>query len=137
MSDAPAAKPLPHPDRDSAVYWQALSEGAFRLQQCRACESLRWPPRDLCNRCLDFESDWVDVGQTGRIVSWIRTHQVFAPAFRDEVPYTTVQVALDAQADILMIGGWLGDREPRAEEAVRMRLVDAPDGHKLPFWEPA
>jgi len=136
VSDA-IPKPLPHPDRDSEPYWKALSQGRFQLQRCGSCNALRWPPRALCNRCVGFEFEWVDVATTGRIVSWTRTHQVFAPAYRGEVPYTTVAVALDAQEDISMIGGWSTDRDPRAGETVRIRLVDAPEGFKLPCWEPA
>jgi len=130
-------KPLPYPDRDSQPYWQALSEGRFELQRCDACETLRWPPRAICNRCHSFDATWGEVPRNGRIVAWTRTHQVFAPAFRDDVPYVNVQVALDEQDDILMIGGWCGEGEPHAGQRVRMRLVDARSGFKLPFWEPA
>lgn len=136
MSDTPA-KPLPHPDRDSRAYWEALGDGRFCLQRCRGCGALRWPPREPCNRCLGWDSEWVDVEPTGRILSWVRTHQVFAPAYRDEVPYTTVQVALDAQPDILMIGGWRAERSPRWQEPVRIEWVEAGGGFRLPCWRPA
>lgn len=129
----------PQTDRDSAPYWQALSEGRFELQRCTECAALRWPPRAVCNRCRSFESQWESPPATGRILSWTRTEQVFAEACREIVPYYVVQVALDAQPDILMIGGWLAERTPRSGESVEMDLVrpDPETSTRLPFWKPA
>lgn len=128
----------PYPDRDSAPYWRALSEGRLELQRCSECAALRWPPRAICNRCHCFESQWETPSGTGRILSWTRTEQVFAEACREIVPYYVVQVALDAQSDILMIGGWLAERAPRSGEAVEIELVqpDPETSTRLPFWKP-
>ena len=129
----------PAPDRDSAPYWQALAEDRFALQRCSECTALRWPPRAICNRCHSFENQWEEIPRNGKIVSWIRTEQVFSESLREVVPYFVVQVALDAQSDILMMGGWLAGRTPRAAEAVQMVLVQ-PDPEattQLPFWKPA
>ncbi|MEZ4353223.1 MAG: zinc ribbon domain-containing protein [Myxococcota bacterium] len=134
--DLPFPSFAPHPDRDSAPWWSALDAGAFRLQRCGDCGTLRWPPRALCNRCRSFESGWEDVARSGRVASWIRTHQVFAPEAREKVPYVVVQVALDAQADLLLIGGWLAEREPAVGEAVVLEIVDGGHGHALPCWRP-
>ncbi|MAG30625.1 MAG: hypothetical protein CL908_07010 [Deltaproteobacteria bacterium] len=134
--DLPFPSFAPYPDRDSEPYWAALAEGSFQLQRCDECSALRWPPRALCNRCHSFESHWEDVARTGRIVSWTRTHQVFAPDCRDKVPYLVVQVALEEQNDILLIGGWLAERTPGVNERVRMKLVEAADGLRLPCWQP-
>lgn len=140
MSGQPTSLPFPsfapHPDRDSEPYWAALAEGAFRLQRCSGCQALRWPPRELCNRCHSFEHRWQDVAGRGRIVSWIRTHQVFAPDCRDKVPYFVVQVALDEQDDVLLIGGWLAERAPVGSEPVQMEIVEAEGGLRLPCWRP-
>jgi uncharacterized protein len=126
----------PTPDRDSKPYWDALSEGRFELQRCLACEALRWPARALCNRCRSFDHTWEGVDTTGEIMSWVRTHQAFAPALRDAVPFRVVQVALCAQRDLLLIGGWLVEREPRSGERVEMRIVDGPEGFHFPCWQP-
>lgn len=124
----------PYPDRDSEPYWAALAEGDFRLQACQPCGALRWPPRAICNRCSSFEADWRSVPQRGSIVSWTRTHQAFAPNCKDAVPYYVVQVALDAQPDLLLIGGWLEDREPVSDEHVAMTILEAEGGFHLPCW---
>ncbi len=126
----------PMPDRDSRPYWDALGEGEFRLQRCRECDALRWPARALCNRCRSFDHAWEEIDATAKIVSWIRTHQVFAPALRDVVPYRVVQVALEVQHDLLLIGGWLSSREPRAGEPVEMQIVEGVEGFRFPCWKP-
>ena len=133
MSDA---RPLPLPDRDSEPYWQALREGELRLQRCSGCGALRWPPRAVCNRCRGFEASWTALSGRGQIVSWVRTHQVFAPAFRDEVPYVTVQVAPEEQDDILLIGGWNGAADPVVGAAVRAHFRSETEGFVLIDWEP-
>jgi uncharacterized OB-fold protein len=130
-------KPRPIPDRDSEPFWRSISEGSLRLQRCDACETLRWPPRAMCNRCGDFEATWQSTSGRGSLVSWIRTHQVFAPAYRDEVPYVVVQVALEEQPDILMIGGWSGSRDPVSGERVEVQFVERGDGVCVLDWAPA
>jgi len=132
----PNDRPLPHPDRDSAPYWDSLSAGRFRIQRCQDCDTLRWPPRAICNRCHSFSADWHLLSGEGRIVSWTRTHQVFAPAYKDDVPYTVVQVRIAEQDDVLLIGGWCADREPVGDEKVRVRLIERTPDITLPYWEP-
>lgn len=129
----------PIPDRDSAPYWQGLDTGELRLQRCTDCAALRWPARAICNRCRSFECEWEAIPPRGKILSWTRTEQVFAESLRESVPYHTVQVALEAQSDILMIGGWLGKRVPNAGEAVEMEPIrpDPKSKTQLPFWRPS
>ena len=135
MSEA-VAKPLPHPDRDSEPFWRGLREGALCVQRCRGCGALRWPPRAICNRCRGFDCEWIALSGRGRIASWVCTHQVFSPAWRDEVPYVVVQVALDEQDDLQLIGR-LEDAAPERGLPVRARFVRVDDAVTLLHWEPA
>jgi uncharacterized OB-fold protein len=52
---------------------------------------------------------WEPVAGTGEVHSWIVTHQVYAPAFVELVPYTIVLVRLDEQDDILIPGPLVSD----------------------------
>jgi uncharacterized OB-fold protein len=134
VSDA-AGKPLPLPDRDSKPFWRGLREGALRVQRCSSCHALRWPPRELCNRCHGFASEWIALSGRGRIVSWVRTHRAFAPAWREEVPYDVVLVEQDEQEDLQLIGR-LDGAEPVAGLRVRARFVRVDDAVTLLHWEP-
>lgn len=126
----------PTPDRDSQPWWDALAAGELRLQRCSACGALRWPARAICNRCRSFEAAWEKQDGAGTVASWVRTHQAFSPALREAVPYVVVQVRLDAQEDLLLIGGWLAEREPVSGEAVALEIVEGADGYALPCWRP-
>ena len=132
-----AAKPLPTPDRDSAPFWEGVAAGELRLQRCSACAAWRWPARAICGRCHSFDATWAAVSGTGRIVSWVTTHQIFAPAYRDEVPYDVVQVALDEQDDIEMIGNLVEGAKPAPGLRVRAVFVKVDEDVTLVHWEPA
>ena len=134
---APYAKPVPHEDRDSKPYWEFIRKGELRLQRCSACRTWRWPPRALCGRCRSFEFEWARVSGQGRVTSWITTHQIFGPAYRDEVPYHVVQVALDEQSDLILPGQLVPGAEPRAGLPVRATTREVTPGVTLLFWEPA
>jgi uncharacterized OB-fold protein len=129
-------KPLPHPDRDSQPYWEFIRKGELRLQRCDRCGTWRFPPRAICGACRSFDATWTATRGLGRVTSWITTHQVFAPAYRDEVPYSVVQVALDEQADLILPGQLVPGAEPRAELRVRALSREIADGVSLIFWEP-
>ena len=131
MSD----RPLPHPDRDSAPYWEGVRAGELRLQRCSSCGAWRWPARAICNRCHSFAAEWVAVSGLGTIISWVRTHQVFMRAFQDDVPYVTVEVQLDEQDDIRMIGR-LADPGTPPVIGMRVRASFAGDP-PLVEWRPA
>jgi len=136
VSDAAPPKPLPQPDRDSQPFWAGLRQGELRVQRCLGCRALRWPPRAICNRCRGFSCEWIALSGRGRIVSWVRTHQAFAPAWRDDVPYDVVQVALDEQEDLQLIGR-LDGAAPAGNLRVRARFVQVDEEHAVLHWEQA
>jgi hypothetical protein len=131
------AKPVPHPDRDSQPYWEFIRKSELRLQRCDRCGTWRFPPRALCGACHSFDSTWTPTSGLGRVTSWITTHQIFAPAYREEVPYHVVQVALDEQPDLILPGQLVPGAEPRADLRVRATFREVSDGVTLVFWEPA
>jgi uncharacterized protein len=100
---------LPMPDRDSAPWWEALGHHELTLQRCDECATLRWPPRELCNRCGSLNWQWVPATQQGTVASWIVNHHSFgAGAGGRAAPYVVVLVRLDDQPDILIPGAWDG-----------------------------
>ena len=130
-------KPLPYPDRDSLPFWEGVRAGELRLQRCDRCGAWRFPPREVCWNCHSVESTWIATSGRGRVTSWIRNHQIFMPAYRDEVPYTVVQVALEEQPDIALIGRLDGGAEPADGLPVRAVFPAATDEVTLVHWEPA
>ena len=132
---APASRPLPRPDRDSAPWWEALARHEVLVQRCTACRSWRFPPRAICNRCGSFDHEWEPVFGTGTVASWIVNHHAFSADFTP--PYAVVTVRLDDQDDVLVIGSFTGAIDELATElAVHTVFDDVGDGVTLLSWSP-
>lgn len=125
---------LPTPDRESAPYWQALAEGRFLLQRCRACSRWTWPARTICSGCHRFELDWVEAGGGGEVCSWIVTHQPYGPDLAALVPYTVALVRVDEQDDILIPGMYVGAAEIHEGQRVLARTEPRTDEIGLLTW---
>ena len=137
MSEAPP-RILPAIDRDSLPFWEGTRAGELRVQRCRGCGAYRWPARAICNRCRSFEGEWVALSGRGKVIGWVTTHQVFARAFQDEVPYRTVLVELAEQNDLQMVGRLTPEAvEPRAGMAVEAIFEPVTEDVTLVNWRPA
>ena len=123
---------IPGADRDSTPWWEAVARHELVQQRCDDCGRWRWPPRALCGACGSFAWSWQPVSGVGRVLGWIRTHHSFLPGL--DAPYITVQVALDEQADVAMIGSWEGGSEPSVGQRVQAVFVDRPDGETVIGW---
>lgn len=130
-------RPLLIADRDSLPFWEGVRAGELRVQRCVGCGAYRWPARAICNRCRSFDAEWVALGGTGIVKSWVKTHQIFHRAFADEVPYTNILVQLDEQEDLQMIGRFSQPNiEPHAGMKVRAVFETVAPDTVLAFWEP-
>lgn len=118
MSDTRVA---PTPDQDSEHYFAALAEGHLDLQQCLECGHWTWPPRPICSFCQSDNLNWRTTPGTGEVHSWVVTHNIYGPGFAELVPYVTVLVRLDQQADLLLPGRFLSHAELR--QGLRVRAV--------------
>jgi uncharacterized OB-fold protein len=108
-----ATKPLPVPDDVSKGFWDAAARGQLALPRCSVCARFVLPPRAVCPECgtTDPRFATAPVEGGGVVRSWTVMRDSFLPGFADDVPYLLVDVELDTQPDLRMIG----------------RLVDGPD----------
>lgn len=128
------------PDGLDEPYWSGLRQGAVRMQRCRNCRQWIWGPQSMCPECHAFELDWVDIEPTGRIYTWTRTWQKFAPEFAPHVPYITVLVELPQAGARRMLGLLVGDddRTPRIGDEVVGVIQPASDlttGYAVLRWQ--
>lgn len=105
MSDTPT-KPVPVPDERSAGFWAATARHELALAQCARCRRLTHPPDVACPHCLSTDPGFVFVPVDGRgtVRSWTVLRDSFLPGFAPDVPFVLVDVELDAQADLRLIG---------------------------------
>jgi uncharacterized OB-fold protein len=113
LPPAAAPKPVPVPDDLSAGYWAAAARGVLALPRCQVCGRYAFPPRNVCPECGSTDPAYViePVAGGALVRSWTVVRDAFLHGFADDVPYVLVDVELDAQPDLRMIG----------------RLVDGPD----------
>ena len=127
-------RPLPHPDRDSAPWWDALSRHELVVQRCARCRAWRFPPRAICNRCGSFDAEWEPVSGDGTVASWTVNHHPFSADFTP--PYVVLTVRLAEQDDVLMIGSFTGSSDGVwSGMAVRAVFDDVGDGVTLLAWD--
>ena len=128
--------PLPVPDERSAQFWAAAAEHRLVLARCSVCGQLSHPPDVTCPRCHDPSPDlaFEEVGGGGAVRSWVVIRQSFLPGF--EVPFLLVDVALDEDEEVRLIGRLVDGPEAPLAAGDRVRVVfdDLADGVAVPAF---
>lgn len=119
-------RPLPVPDDLSAPFWSAAADHVLTVARCAACSTLSLPPDVVCGHCASTEPEFefVPVGGVGVVRSWTVVRQAFLPGFDDDLPFVLVDVELDDQPDLRLIGRLLDGTEPTLGEAVEVAWED-------------
>jgi len=65
------------------------------MQQCEACNHVRYPINHVCPRCLSERFTWKELSGRGIVYSSIVFHQVYNPEFSADVPYNVSLVQLE------------------------------------------
>ena len=138
-------------DTENLTYFRHCAAHQFHLQQCTACNLLRYPPTTGCPWCASPEARWVPVEGRGSVHSYTEVHHAIQPAFRGRTPYMVLLVDLDTQKGkptpdeaIRVVGnlttadGVLAPpemvRKVGIGTRVRMVFADVGDGLSLPQW---
>lgn len=122
---------------DSARFWQGVRDGQLLLPYCRSCRRPHFPPMPGCPSCGQAGGfDFRPASGRGRVYTWTVTYWAFWPEIRDQVPYTTGIVTLDAGPRVYgRIDGVPPDAD-LTDLAVAMRFpAGEPDG--APYFVPA
>jgi uncharacterized OB-fold protein len=129
---------LPVPDERSAPFWEAAARHELALARCSRCERLCHPPDVVCPRCHrpdpDFRFD--RVSGAGIVRSWVVINQAFLPGFESEVPFVLVDVALDEDPEVRLVGRLLDgpDTPLAAGDHVRLGFEDLAPGVAVPAF---
>ena len=130
-------RPAPVPDETSAPYWAAAAEHVLTIPRCGTCGTLALPPDVVCTACgsTDLDYEFTPVSGRGVIRSWTVVRQSFLPGF--DVPFVLVDVELEEQADLRVIGRLLDgvDAQLRLGAPVRAAFEDLAAGIAVPAWE--
>ena len=133
MSDEPAGGDrCRFPTSGRAPYWEAAAEHVLAIGPLLALRHVRASRPTSSARTATAPSPtsrFEPVSGRGVVRSWTVVHQSFLPGFDDLVPFVLVDVELEEQADLRMIGRLLDGPEvlddPDAALAIGARVVVA------------
>ncbi|MFT4613007.1 MAG: putative OB-fold protein [Bacteroidia bacterium] len=118
---------------DNAWWWEMADEGKLGIQRCLGCNTLRHPPRPMCNLCHSLAWDAVESSGKGTICSYtILTHPKF-PGY----DYPLVIILVDLKEGT-RVTSQLVDCSPDQVDfdlAVEMIIQTDPDGFSLPVFK--
>ena len=87
-------RPLPVPDGDTKLYWDAAKEHRLSIQRCADCQRSVFYPRSICPHCGSDRLHWIDSSGRGTVYSYTVVHR--APGgFTDAVPYVVALIDLE------------------------------------------
>lgn len=111
MTILPEGMPAPFSADDDldAPYWRGTRKEILKIQKCRHCGALQWGAEWLCNKCLSFDLDWVEIAGKGRIYSWERVWHPVHPALNLHGPYLLALIELPHADNVRMVGNLTGD----------------------------
>jgi hypothetical protein len=121
--DATTTRPVPVPDEISAPFWAATARHELALARCSHCEAYAHPPDVACPHCgsADPNFTFAAVSGNGTIRSWTVMRQSFLPGF--EVPFVLVDVELDVQPELRLIGRLMSGETPGLQLGARVQLA--------------
>jgi uncharacterized protein len=115
-------------------FWEGCGRGELRAQQCRTCRHLRFPPSEVCPRCLGDEADWTVTTGRGEVETFVVFHHAYHPAWAEQVPYNVVLVQLDDGPR--MFANLLGGQgRPTVGQRVRAVFERTAEHEALPQFE--
>ncbi|MEB8336160.1 Zn-ribbon domain-containing OB-fold protein [Streptomyces endophyticus] len=133
-----APRPVPVPDSQSAPYWEASARHTLALARCGRCAAFALPPDVTCPHChaTDPGFAYEPVSGRGTVRSWTVVRQSALPGLVGEVPFVLVDVELDEQAGLRMIGRLLDgpDSPLRVGDRVRAAFEDVTPNVSVPAF---
>ena len=131
-------RPVPVPDDESQPFWDAAAEHVLTVAQCARCHALALPPEMVCPNCgsTDPAFAFTPVSGRGTVRSWTVVRQSFLPGFDDDLPFVLVDVELEEQAELRLIGRLLDgvDAPLHVGDSVEVAFEDLTPGVSLPAF---
>jgi uncharacterized OB-fold protein len=88
-------KPLPTIDGDNREYWKYCKAHELRMQRCRDCGHIRFPPSIICPKCHAMEAEWARLSGRGKIYSFTVFRVPYHPSYANDIPYDVAVIQLD------------------------------------------
>lgn len=127
-----SAKPLPTLTPENTGFWEATKKHELRLQRCSDCGHVRYPVSYVCPECLSYAHEWEKMSGRGSVFASVTIHQVYHPAYKDDVPYNVAMIQLaEGPRMISNVIGCLPD-QVAVGDAVEVRFDDVTTEFTIP-----
>ena len=73
--------------REALALTAIAAEGKFQLQTCKDCQSVQYPPRQLCGQCLSTRLSWQQQPSHGELLGETTLHHSNDLFFRERLPW--------------------------------------------------
>ena len=124
--------PVPEPNADSRLYWDAARGGRLVVRQCRACGRRHFMPRGQCPACWSDDLEWIDCGGFGTVYSLSTVHRAPTPDFAGIAPYVIALIDLDEGPRMFANIVGAGAREASIGERVQLTFERRGESVALP-----
>jgi uncharacterized protein len=128
-------KPLPVIDEDNAPYWEYCKNHELRMQKCKQCGHIRFPPGIVCPKCHSMEYDWTKMSGKGKIFTWVVFQKAFHEAYKEEIPYAVAIIKLEEGPKMESNITGIGPHEIKMDMPVELYFDDVCPGWALPKFK--
>ncbi len=127
---------VPKPTPETRHFWDGTRSGELRLQRCRDCAQVYFPPRPFCASCASRNVEVFASSGRATLYSYVINHRP-APGF--EAPYAIAVVQLEEGPRMMtnLVGV---EQTPEAlplDMALEVTFEPLDDEMTLPLFRPA
>ena len=132
-----AQKPAPLPDEQSQPFFEGAARGVLMIRGCNACGARLAPTTETCSECLGDDLAWVEASGRGTLFTFAVMHQLYHPAFADDIPYNVAMVELEEGPRLQSNVVGVPNDELTVGMALEVTFEQVADGVSLPRFRPA
>jgi uncharacterized OB-fold protein len=80
----------------TAFFRELRDHKRLRGTRCRSCDKVHMPPRPICPKCFSRLDEWVDLPETGTLLTYTIVHSTYGKYYQPmEPPYPLGIIKLD------------------------------------------
>lgn len=128
-------KQLPLITSSERPFWEGAKRHELMAYQCQNCRTFYYPVIH-CVSCDKPEMKWVKVSGKGHVYTFVIYHQLYHPAWKEDIPYNVCWIKLDEGPLLLSNLVQCKNEEIYIGMPVEVIFEDATEEVTLPKFKP-
>ena len=133
---AEGKRALPQPTPETRHFWDGAKAGELRLQKCRACSQVYFPPRPFCPNCTCRDVVLMRASGRATLHSYV-IHARPAPGFDAPYSIAVVELAEGPRMMTNIVGCAQTPEALRLDMPLEVTFEKQTDQITLPLFRPA